>query len=114
MIASNVLIMCKPIQRPNLPLCGVRLLLAVMRPDRRSRWLSRTWRLEVRFGLPRRVEVFCPLSWPGARLWCNARSKLMKNLAKQLPAFDEKKKCLNVIVETPKGSRVKYAYEPEC
>ena len=30
-----------------------------------------------------------------------------------LEPFDEKGKCLNVVVETPKGSRVKYAYDME-
>ena len=30
-----------------------------------------------------------------------------------LKPFDTKGKCLNVIVETPKGSRVKYAYDIE-
>ncbi|HEY3863539.1 MAG TPA: inorganic diphosphatase [Verrucomicrobiae bacterium] len=29
-----------------------------------------------------------------------------------LEPFDKKRKCLNVVVETPKGSRVKYAYDP--
>ena len=28
-------------------------------------------------------------------------------------AFDFKKECVNVVIETPKGSRVKYAYEAE-
>jgi inorganic pyrophosphatase len=37
----------------------------------------------------------------------------MKKLIKRLETFDAHKKCLNVIVETPKGSRVKYAYDPE-
>ncbi|HZR17115.1 MAG TPA: inorganic diphosphatase [Verrucomicrobiae bacterium] len=37
----------------------------------------------------------------------------MKNLIKRLDAFDKDKKCINVVVETPKGSRVKYAYEPK-
>ncbi len=30
-----------------------------------------------------------------------------------LEPFDPKRKCLNVIVETPKGSRVKYSYDEE-
>ena len=38
----------------------------------------------------------------------------MKNSIDRLDPYDRKKKCLNVIVETPKGSRVKYAYDPEC
>jgi len=38
----------------------------------------------------------------------------MKNLIQRLPAFDSKKKCVNVVVETPKGSRVKYAYDPDA
>jgi len=37
----------------------------------------------------------------------------MKNAIKRLKPFDDKKKCVNVIVETPKGSRVKYDYDPE-
>jgi inorganic pyrophosphatase len=35
----------------------------------------------------------------------------MKNLIKRLPAF-AKGNCLNVVIETPKGSNVKYAYAP--
>jgi inorganic pyrophosphatase len=30
-----------------------------------------------------------------------------------MSAFDPKKECLNVVVETPKGSRVKYAYNEQ-
>lgn len=37
----------------------------------------------------------------------------MKKLVNKLKPIDKKKECLNVIVETPKGSRVKYAYDPE-
>lgn len=37
----------------------------------------------------------------------------MKKIINCLAPFDSKRKCLNVIVETPKGSRVKYAYDPE-
>lgn len=37
----------------------------------------------------------------------------MKNLLERLPAFDSKHKCYNVIIETPKGSRFKYAYDFE-
>jgi inorganic pyrophosphatase len=37
----------------------------------------------------------------------------MKKAIERLEAFDEKKKCINAIVETPKCSRVKYAYSPE-
>jgi inorganic pyrophosphatase len=37
----------------------------------------------------------------------------MKNLVTAVEAFDKGKKCLNVIIETPKGSRVKYAYGEE-
>jgi len=37
----------------------------------------------------------------------------MKNLIKRIHALDKKEHCLNVVVETPKGSRNKYAYEPE-
>lgn len=36
----------------------------------------------------------------------------MKNI-ERLDSFDTNGKCLNVIVETPKGSRVKYAYDPK-
>jgi inorganic pyrophosphatase len=36
----------------------------------------------------------------------------MKKSIDRLDPFDRKKKCLNVIVETPNGSRVKYAYDP--
>jgi inorganic pyrophosphatase len=37
----------------------------------------------------------------------------MKKAIERLGAFDEGKKCVNVIVETPKGSRVKYSFAPE-
>lgn len=37
----------------------------------------------------------------------------MNDLLNRLGPFDKKKECLNVIVETPKGSRVKYAYNPD-
>jgi inorganic pyrophosphatase len=37
----------------------------------------------------------------------------MKNLITSVEAFDKENKCLNVIIETPKGSRVKYAYGEE-
>jgi inorganic pyrophosphatase len=37
----------------------------------------------------------------------------MKKVIDQLEAFDAERKCLNVIVETPKGSRVKYSYVTE-
>jgi len=37
----------------------------------------------------------------------------MKKLIRRLSSFDTNKKCLNVIVETPKGSRVKYRYSPK-
>jgi inorganic pyrophosphatase len=37
----------------------------------------------------------------------------MKKQIARLKAFDSDKECVNVIVETPKGSRVKYAYEPD-
>lgn len=39
---------------------------------------------------------------------------IMKKLIKRLSPFDSKEKCFNVVVETPKGSRVKYAYNPEA
>jgi inorganic pyrophosphatase len=31
-----------------------------------------------------------------------------------METFDPGKKCLNVVIETPKGSRAKYSYNPEC
>jgi inorganic pyrophosphatase len=37
----------------------------------------------------------------------------MKNAIKRLSPFDAKRKCLNVIIETPKASRVKYAYDSD-
>ena len=37
----------------------------------------------------------------------------MEGLINRLESFDKERKCLNVVLETPKGSRVKYAYEPE-
>lgn len=37
----------------------------------------------------------------------------MKDIVEKLEAFDEEKQCANAIVETPKGSRVKYSYIPE-
>src|SRR5437016_5609685 len=37
----------------------------------------------------------------------------MKNLIERIPAIDKKQQCLNAIVETPKGSRNKFAYDPE-
>ena len=37
----------------------------------------------------------------------------MKNLIQRVSAFNKKHHCLNAIVETPKGSRNKFAYEPE-
>jgi inorganic pyrophosphatase len=37
----------------------------------------------------------------------------MKDALDRLSPFDKKKKCLNVVVETPKGSRVKYAYDSD-
>ena len=30
----------------------------------------------------------------------------------QLPAFDNDRKCANVIIETPRGSSLKYSYQP--
>ena len=38
---------------------------------------------------------------------------MKKKSIHSLEPFDEKGKCLNVVVETPKGSRVKYAYDLE-
>src|ERR1700761_4836913 len=37
----------------------------------------------------------------------------MKKLIKQLEPYDEKTGNLNVVVETPKGSRVKFAFDEE-
>src|SRR5215469_11563350 len=37
----------------------------------------------------------------------------MKDVIEKLEPFDEEKKCINAIVETPKGSQVKYSYCPE-
>src|SRR5215472_10685903 len=37
----------------------------------------------------------------------------MKDVIEKLEPFDEEKQCANAIVETPKGSRVKYSYIPE-
>src|SRR6478672_5539871 len=37
----------------------------------------------------------------------------MKKAIKRLRPIDPKHKCLNVVIETPKGSRVKYAYNEE-
>jgi len=38
----------------------------------------------------------------------------MKKAIARLPAFDEEEGCVNAIVETPKGSRVKYTYLPDA
>jgi inorganic pyrophosphatase len=37
----------------------------------------------------------------------------MRKAIKRMDAFDGAKKCLNVVIETPKGSRVKYSYDEE-
>jgi inorganic pyrophosphatase len=37
----------------------------------------------------------------------------MKQMINKLEALDDKTGLLNVIVETPKGSRIKYGYEPD-
>jgi inorganic pyrophosphatase len=37
----------------------------------------------------------------------------MKQQIQRLEPINAKKNCINVIVETPKGSRVKYAYDPK-
>ena len=37
----------------------------------------------------------------------------MKKAIKRLGPFDKGKKCLNVVVETPKGSSVKYSFDQE-
>src|SRR5262249_47798159 len=38
---------------------------------------------------------------------------VMRKAVKRLGAFDEDKSCLNVVIETPKGSRVKFAFNPD-
>jgi inorganic pyrophosphatase len=35
----------------------------------------------------------------------------MRKAIKRMGPFDGKQKCINVVIETPKGSRVKYAYD---
>ncbi len=35
------------------------------------------------------------------------------NALKKLPPFDPKSDCLNVVIDTPKGSRNKFAYDDE-
>ena len=37
----------------------------------------------------------------------------MKNLVDRLESFDPELKCLNVIIETPKGSGIKYSYDED-
>src|SRR5215467_11815430 len=37
----------------------------------------------------------------------------MKRMVSRLETYDSRGDCLNVVVETPKGSRVKYSYDPE-
>src|SRR4051812_28325026 len=37
----------------------------------------------------------------------------MKNAIDKLKPYDKKRGCWNVIIETPKGSAVKYSYDPE-
>jgi inorganic pyrophosphatase len=37
----------------------------------------------------------------------------MKKMIQRLGPYDSKNKCLNVVIETPKGSQVKYNYDPE-
>lgn len=37
----------------------------------------------------------------------------MKNLVDRLDSFDSELKCLNVIIETPQGSRIKYSYDED-
>lgn len=38
----------------------------------------------------------------------------MRKAIKRLKTFDPEKDCLNVVIETPKGSRVKYSYDPKA
>src|SRR4051794_40826912 len=42
-----------------------------------------------------------------------AYKQTMKKAVKRIAPFDPDKECLNVVVETPKGSRVKYAFNLE-
>src|SRR5437763_348499 len=35
----------------------------------------------------------------------------MRKAIKRMGAFDGEKKCVNIVIETPKGSRVKYGYD---
>jgi inorganic pyrophosphatase len=37
----------------------------------------------------------------------------VRKAIKRMGAFDGDKKCINVVIETPKGSRVKYSYDEE-
>src|SRR5437660_4499672 len=37
----------------------------------------------------------------------------MKTVLDRINAFDPAKHCVNAIIETPKGSRVKYGFEPK-
>ena len=37
----------------------------------------------------------------------------IQRVIREMGAFDEAKKCVNIVIETPKGSRVKYSYDPE-
>src|ERR1043166_1586158 len=37
----------------------------------------------------------------------------VKKAIKRMGAFDGEKKCVNAVIETPKGSRVKYSYDEE-
>lgn len=37
----------------------------------------------------------------------------MNQMVESLSPIDEDRHCVNVVVETPKGSRIKYAYDPD-
>src|SRR4051812_32655975 len=37
----------------------------------------------------------------------------MKKAIRRLGPFDSGRKCLNVVIETPKGSKMKYAYDAD-
>src|SRR5438552_675478 len=49
---------------------------------------------------------------PLSRTTERATGGAMKKAIARLPSFDDETGNLNVIVETPQGSRIKYAYEP--
>jgi inorganic pyrophosphatase len=90
----------------NKPLsCQALSLLFAAAPVARSAFLNKALQVVV--------SIFLSTNFHNRKLGTpQARSSMMKKAIERLEAFD-KKKCVNVIVETPKGSRVKYAYMPE-